>query len=68
LLFSLLFSIISLCGIAPGSSNHDKRTDCARVDSSDRECLNFETVNPPFENARSTSVELALKKLARNLH
>jgi hypothetical protein len=59
LLLSLKIVIISSLGIAPGKSHHEPNTQAARVDSSDSECLILDTVSPPFENARSTSVDVA---------
>jgi hypothetical protein len=59
LLLSLKIDIISSLGIAPGKSHQEPSTQAARVDSSDSECLIFDTVSPPFENARSTSVDVA---------
>jgi hypothetical protein len=51
--------IISSRGIVEGKSHHELSTVAALVDSSDNECLIFETVRPPQENARSTSVDVA---------
>jgi hypothetical protein len=51
--------MISLCKTAPGNSHHDPRTEAARVDSSESEWRILDTVRPPREKARSTSVELA---------
>jgi hypothetical protein len=42
-------------------------TAAARVDSSDRECLIFETVSPPHEKALSTSVDVATLRLSMNI-
>ena len=61
LLFSLKASIISSRGMAPGKSHQEPMTATAQVDSSDNECLIFETVIPPHEKALSTSVELAME-------
>jgi hypothetical protein len=58
-LLSLNFDIISLRGIKSGRIHQDPRTVAAQVDSSVRECRIFDTVSPPRENARSTSVEVA---------
>jgi hypothetical protein len=62
LLFSRKVVIISSRGMAEGKSHHELRTVAARVDSSDKECLIFDTVSPPRENALSTSVEVATCK------
>jgi len=59
LLLSLKASIISSRGIVPEKSHQEPMTAAARVDSSDRECLIFETVSPPHEKALSTSVDIA---------
>ena len=58
-LFSLNIDTSSLWGIKPGKVHHDPRTVAAWVDSSERECRILDTVSPPCENARSTSVEVA---------
>ena len=60
LLFSLKTVIISSRGMAPGRSHHAPSTEAARVLSSESECRIFETVRPPRENARSTSVDVAV--------
>ena len=46
--------------IAEGKSHQELSTVTALVDSSDNECLIFEAVRPPQENARSTSVDVAM--------
>lgn len=58
-LFSLKTETISLRGTNSGNVHQELRTVAARVDSSERECRIFDTVSPPRENARSTSVEVA---------
>jgi hypothetical protein len=55
-------AMISSRGIAPGRSHQDPRTDAARVLSSESLCRIFETVSPPREKARSTSVDVAINK------
>jgi len=60
-LFSLNFEAISPNGTKSVNVHHDPSTVAARVDSSERECRILETVSPPRENARSTSVEVANK-------
>src|ERR1700722_14152486 len=57
LLFSLNVASSSLRGISPDMSHQDANTVATRVDSSLKECRILDTVNPPHENARSTSVE-----------
>lgn len=57
--------IILSRGIAPSNLAQEPTTDAARTDSSDNEWRNRETVKPPLENARSTSVELAVESLIR---
>jgi hypothetical protein len=47
----------------PGKSHQEPSTEAAHVDSSERECRIFETVNPPREKALSTSVEVAKQEL-----
>lgn len=59
LLFSLKRVMISPHGMAPGKVAQDPMTVAALTDWSDNECLIFETVNPPCEKARSTSVDVA---------
>lgn len=54
---------ISSFGIGPGWSCHKPRTVAAHVNSSDKECLIFETVKPPRKNMCSTSVEVAVKQI-----
>ena len=51
--------MISSQGMAPGKSHHAPSTDAAQVLSSERECRILETVNPPREKARLTSVDVA---------
>jgi hypothetical protein len=53
--------MISSFGIAPGREHHDPKTEAARTDSSEREWRILETVKPPWEKARSTSVDVATK-------
>ena len=55
----LNLSIISSCGIAPSSDIHEPTTHDAWVDSCVRACRNRDTVKPPLEKARSTSVDVA---------
>jgi hypothetical protein len=59
LLCLLLFLKISSHGIMPGKSHREPSTKAAHVDSLERECRIFETVNLPWEKALSTSVEVA---------
>ena len=55
-------TVISLSrGMASGMEHHEPKTVAARTDSSKRECCIFETVSPPHEKARSTSVDVADK-------
>jgi hypothetical protein len=68
LLFSRKTVIISSRGMAEGKVHHEPRTVAARVDSSDRECLILDTVSPPWENALSTSVEVATWKVRVHKH
>jgi hypothetical protein len=54
--------MISSRGMADGKSHHELSTVAARVDSSDNEWRILDTVSPPRENARSTSVDVAVQK------
>jgi hypothetical protein len=55
-------AIISSHGTAPCKLHHAPRTEAAHVLSSEREWRIFDTVSPPREKARSTSVEVAKHK------
>jgi hypothetical protein len=57
---SLKMATISSRGTAPGKSHHAPNTDAARVLSSDREWRILDTVRPPREKERSTSVDVAV--------
>ena len=58
---SLNIRTISAVGIAPSNDIHDPRTVAALIDVSDKEWRSLETVRPPRENERSTSVDVATK-------
>src|SRR6266478_290159 len=53
--------------MASGNVHHDPRTVAALVDSSERACRILDTVRPPRENARSTSVELAKNNVSQRI-
>ncbi len=61
LAFSLNTSMISLSITKPSTCSHELKTMAARVDLSDKECWCFDMVRLPFENARSTSTDVAIK-------
>lgn len=56
-------SMICAFGTAPSKVDQDPKTVAARADLSDSECRSLEMVNPPRENARSTSVEVASRNV-----
>jgi hypothetical protein len=59
LLLLLKVLVISSWGMALGKVQQDPNTVAAQTDLSERECLILETVSPPQEKARSTSVDVA---------
>lgn len=54
-------SIIAAFRITPSNLDQDPKTVATWAELSDKECQSLEIVKPPWENACSTSVEVANK-------